>query len=261
MKLRHALPTVVLFFVAAPARAEQKDACITAYEQTQTLRKDGKLVEAKAQAAVCAREACPAILSKDCSKWLVDIEATTPSIVLEVRTAAGVERTDVKVTIDGAPLAERLDGKSIPIDPGAHTLRFEPDGGATFEKAIVAHEGDKHRRVKVTIPEEASPAASTATRPIPVGVWLFGAASVVALGTSAAFAIDGLSRKSTLDDCKPRCAPSDVDAMSARFTVADVALGAGIGLGAAALWLFFTRPEKEPRPVVAPSVQGVIVRF
>jgi hypothetical protein len=229
-----------LLAVAPGARAD-KDPCIAAYEQTQTLRKDFKLVEAKAQAELCAKESCPALLAKDCSRWLGDIEASTPSIVLEARTEKGADRVDVKVKVDGAPLVERIDGKAAQIDPGAHVLRFEPEGGEPFEQSIVVHEGEKNRRVKVTIPGPAPP-GKKGPRPVPLGAWIFGGASVFALATSAVFAIDGLGKKSDLDACKPSCSPDDVDAMSARFTMADVALGAGVMAGAAAVWLYVTRP-------------------
>ena len=68
---------------------------------------------------------------------------------------------------------------------------------------------------------------------------------MIALATSAVFAIDGLGKKSDLDQCKPHCAAADVDAMTSRFTFADVALGAGVMAGAAAIYLFLTRPSAE----------------
>ena len=96
-------------------------------------------------------------------------------------------------------------------------------------------------------------------------MWIFGGASVVALATSAVFAIDGLGKKSDLDSCKPRCAPADVDAMSSSFTLADVALGAGVMAGAAAVYLFLTRPSGEASgtagtPRRAPRPAGAVCR-
>ena len=106
-------------------------------------------------------------------------------------------------------------------------------------------------------------------RPLPLGVWLFGGASILAVATSAAFALDGLAKKSDLDQCKPRCSPDAVDAMSMRFTFADVALGAGVMAGAAAFYLLLTRPgasgvettpplrsATRPVPFAAPLARG-----
>jgi hypothetical protein len=231
--------------VLATSSASADATCISAYEQTQTLRKDGKPVAAKAQAALCARESCPALLTKDCTKWLAELEAVIPSVVLDPRTPAGALRTDVRVKLDGAALTEKIDGKSLSLEPGSHTFLFEAEGSAPVERTVVVRDGEKHKKVTVTL---APPAAGpkTTERPIPLGVWIFGGASVVALATSAAFAIDGLGKKSDLDQCKPRCAPADIDAMSTSFTLADVALGAGVMAGAAAVYLFLTRPSEEP---------------
>jgi hypothetical protein len=232
--------------LSAPAYADP--ACITAYEQTQTLRKDGKPVAAKAQAAICARAECPALLTKDCTRWLAELEGVIPSVTFEARmtdakTPAGTPRTDVRVKMDGAALTEKLDGKPVPVEPGSHVFVFEAEGAAPLERTVVVKEGEKNKKVAVTL--AAAGAEPDRGRAIPLGVWIFGGASVVAFATSAVFAIDGFGKKSDLEQCKPRCAAGDVDAMSSSFTIADVALGAGVAAGAAALYLFFTRPETE----------------
>jgi hypothetical protein len=90
---------------------------------------------------------------------------------------------------------------------------------------------------------------------------VFGGASVLALGVAAVLTADGLSRKDDLESCRPRCAADEVDAMSARFTMADVALGAGIMAGAAALYLFLTRPVVAERPRIGIMPTGLGARF
>jgi hypothetical protein len=239
-------PAVSLAFalLLATPEARADSSCITAYEQTQTLRKDGKPLASKAQAAICSRESCPALLTKDCTKWLAELDAVIPTVVLDVRTPAGVPRTDVRVKLDGAPLPDKNEGKPIPLEPGAHSFVIEADGAPRVERTLVLKEGEKNKKLTVTVaaaPESAE-AKSAESRPVPIGVWVFGGASIVALATSAVFTIDGLGKKSDLDACKPRCAASDVDAMSSSFTLADVALGAGVMAGAAAVYLFLTRP-------------------
>jgi hypothetical protein len=251
----------------AAANAQAEPTCISAYEQTQTLRKDGKPAAAKAQALVCAREACPALLARDCTKWLSELEVMVPTVVLDPRSPSGAARTDVRVKLDGAPFADRIDGKALAVEPGPHTFAFEADGAAPVERAVLVREGDKLARITVTLGADAA-------RPVPLGVWVFGGAAVVALGTSALFVVDGFAKKSDLDACKPRCAASDVDAMSSSFTVADVALGAGVVAGAAALYLYLARPAASstttgarvqavpfasPRP--GGGALGVLARF
>jgi hypothetical protein len=256
----HAL-LIALLLGAGAARADAT--CIAAYEQTQTLRKDGKLLASKAQAAICSRESCPALLTKDCTRWLAELEADIPTIVLDPRTPAGALRTDVHVKLDGAPLNEKIDGKPVPLEPGSHTFVFEVEGAAPVERALVLKAGEKNRKVTVTVaPAAPSEGAKSADRPVPIGVWIFGGATVVALATSTVFAIDGLGKKSDLDKCKPRCAASDVDAMSSSFTLADVALGAGVMAGAAAVYLFLTRPSAESSTApVAASARARAIPF
>ena len=270
--------TTVAAFVAPVVTttiAHADPACIAAYEQTQSLRKDGKLSAAKAQASLCAHSDCPALLVKDCAKWLGELEASTPTVVLEARTAAGVAVTNVRVKMDGNVVAPKIDGKAIAVDPGSRTFLFEGDGIAPVEQVVVLREGEKNRKVTAIV-APAPDAVVERSRPVPLGVWLFGGASVAAFATSIVFAVDGLGKKSDLDACKPRCAAGDIDAMQSSFTVADVFLGAGIMAGAAAAYLFFTRPEVaeapagaaafvRPRPFAAPlpggGAVGLTTRF
>jgi hypothetical protein len=257
----------LLVSVLSAREARADSSCISAYEQTQTLRKDGKPLASKAQAAICSRESCPALLTKDCTRWLSELEAVIPTVVIDARTQAGAPRTDVRVKIDGAAVVEKFDGKPIPLEPGTHTFVVEAEGAPAVERTLVLKEGEKNKKLTVTVaaPSESVEPNSTARRPVPIGVWIFGGASVVALATSAVFAIDGLGKKSDLDACKPRCAASDVDAMSSSFTFADVALGAGVMAGAAAVYLFLTRPSVDAHessararatPFAAPLLRG-----
>lgn len=247
--------------LGAPRAAHADPTCISAYEQAQTLRKDGKLVSAKAQAAICARAECPALLTKDCTKWLAELESSTPTVVFDARTPQGKERVDVRVKVDGVVLVQRLDGKAVAVDPGSHTFVFEVEGATPVEQTVVIREGEKNRKLAATVATDDDASAKGGARPVPTGVWIFGGVSLVALTTSLVFALDGFGKKSDLDECKPRCAPDDVDAMNARFAVADVTLGIGLAAGAAAAYFFFTRPSVEPgRPAGAaqgPAAAGV----
>ncbi len=256
--VKHVTTLVVIACLANASTAHADPTCIAAYEQTQTLRKDGRPAAAKAQASICAKESCPALLTKDCNKWLAELETIIPSVILDPRSPAGGLRADVRVKLDGASLSERIDGRPIVVEPGSHTFLFEADRAAPVERTVVLREGEKNKKVTVTMtapPVETHPSE----RPIPLGVWIFGGVTVAALATSAVFALDGLGKKSDLDTCKPRCAPADVDAMSTRFTLADVALGAGLMAGAASAYLFLTRPRAEATAPAA-TARGATAR-
>lgn len=249
------LVALVLPVLPAIARAQTKDPCIAAYEQTQTLRKDGKFIAAREQASIRARDTCPALLIKDCTRWIGELDSSTGSVICEARTSSGKSVTDARVTVDGAELAPRLDGRAIPIDPGKHAFHFER-GGATFDETVLVREGEKNRRVVASFADMKNEDGSA----LPVGFWIFAGVSIVALGVATAFAVDGLAKKDDLDACKPRCAPSDVDAMSASFTIADVALGAGVVAAATTLYLLFTRQGDAPA-AARTDRGGMVVRF
>ena len=242
--MKKLLSTLTLLSLLAPRIAvADQPACITAYEQTQTLRKDGKPVAAKAQAQICAQTTCPALLTKDCSKWVTELDAVIPTVILDPRAPTGGLRADVRVKIDGVLLNDKIDGRAIPVEPGAHTFSFEAEGALPVEQAVALKDGEKAKKITVTM--QPAPAPKVVERPIPLGVWIFGGGSVVALAVGAGFGISGLGKKSDLDACKPHCNAGDVDSLNTRFTVADLALGAGVVAGAAAVYLLLTRPTVE----------------
>lgn len=239
--------SAIAALVVAPSRAiaETKDPCISAYEQAQTLRKDGRFISAREQAAICARDTCPAILVRDCTRWIGELEASTGSVICEAKTTGGKTLSDVRVTVDGSELTTRLDGRPHAIDPGKHVFRFER-GAAIHDETVLVREGEKNRRITASFPESAAD-----SKGLPAGFWIFGGVSIAALGTATFFALDGMSKKDDLEGCRPRCAPNDVDAMSTSFTVADVALGAGVVAVAATVYLLLARPDDARNAAVS----------
>lgn len=248
------------FSVLAPAisRAADKKACLAAYEDTQKLRKSGKLIEAKDKALVCAQDGCPASLRDDCTSWTVEIEKALPSIVLVVTEADGRDVTDATAYVDGEKVTSHVEGKAIALNPGAHKVKVERAGYDTIEQDIVAHEGDKNRPVTVkfpkkgedeptkaaTDPNHAAPTKIETTRPIPTLTWVFGGLAVAGFVGFAAFGLSGQSKKSQLETCKPTCPQNDVDATKQSFLLADVSLGVGVVGAALAIVFYATRPEE-----------------
>jgi hypothetical protein len=229
----------------ASARADDA-ACIQSYEQTQVLRRASKLREAREEAAKCSVDACPAVLSKDCAKWLAEIEQSIPTAVFDVRSASGEELTNVKISSDGAPLVERLDGKAVALDVGPHVLRFESiDGkGLPVEQNTVIHEGDRNRKISVTLPITAP--SGEKERPVPVAAFVFGGVAMASLAAGTIFALSGSSKESDLDGCKPSCPSDQVNSVSSTYALSDIFLTAGVVSAVAAAYIFFTRPSVSP---------------
>lgn len=219
----------------------EKEVCRLAAEDGQQLRDDGRYKEARQKFLVCAREVCPGAIRDDCSAWLVSLQSTEPTVVFAARDAAGKDLSDVRVYVDGARIAERLDGKPVLLDPGEHRIRYEAQGLSPVEERLVVHAGEKSRLVRAQFPPSSKPPSPSEKKPIPPLVWILGGVSVVGLSAGTYLGVRTLSERSDYDRCKPLCDAGDVDASKSRAIVTDALLGIGLlSLGGATL-LFLNR--------------------
>ncbi|WP_437767239.1 hypothetical protein WMF27_20245 [Sorangium sp. So ce281] len=262
--------------------APHKQACADAYERAQGLRRDGRLIEARAALVVCSQPTCPAAAVADCGPWLAEVEQSLPSVVVAAKDAHGRERLDVRVLVDGRPLAAALDGKALPVDPGPRTFRFEPATGPAVEERVLIREGEKNRPLTVTLgalaagaptsPRPLAPRAAPPAEPsVPGLVWASGAVGVAGLAVFAVAGALSLSAEADLRaTCAPRCAEGEVRAIRVQHAIADVGLGVGVVALGAAAWLYMTRPAAaQPpkagatalRPFIAGSAAGVAGAF
>lgn len=254
--LRTASIVVPLACVSAPlARAADRSPmeCARAAERAQTLRDAAKLVEARAELLVCARDDCPRAVSKDCLGWIREVEQSLPTIVLGARDENGADLVDVRVSVDGVATVERLDGSAVPIDPGEHVLRFERAGAQPTTLRLVVHEGEKNRLVSVQWG-----AAANAAGDVPAGgdhraapgvrhtawPWVLGGLGAVATGLAAWGIASGLSDKSTLQSgCGSTplgCTSDQIDSARTKVWIGDIAAGVAVVSFAAAAWLFLS---------------------
>src|SRR5579862_3570681 len=127
---------------AEPTKAE----CIAANEGAQDLRGSGKLLEARAQLAVCIAQSCPGAIRQDCVQRLSDVEKALPTLILIAKDSTGNDVGGVHATIDGKAVAQELNGTAMPLDPGEHKIVLEAAGLPRTEKTLVLHEGEKARR-------------------------------------------------------------------------------------------------------------------
>jgi hypothetical protein len=258
-------------WAAPPTKRE----CVEASEAGQDLRGSGKMHEARTKFVVCMASTCPRPVREDCAQRLSEIDGAMPTLVLVARDAEGNDLVSATVTIDGSDSDRPLDGTAIDLDPGPHRLLFHADGRA-LRRDIVAHEGDKDRRVEVTFgappapaaalappppapPESASSAPGSTQRWVGIGLGVAGAVSVVT------GAILGVVAKSTYDQafgvecghdpnhCTPQGA-SDGDTANAQATASTATFIAGGALLAAGAALYFTAPGRARAVALAPSV-------
>jgi hypothetical protein len=233
----------VLAVGISPARAgaQTKQACADAYIAGQVAQKEGRLREARASFEVCAADACPAALKKDCKPWRAQLDMDIPTLAVTVTDAAGAPIAGAVSTVDGAPLAA---SRPVPLDPGAHVVRVEASGMAPVERRVTLAAGDRNHPLAIVLAPAGAPAggavSSGVTRPVPVGPIVVGAVGLAAIGVFAGLGAAGNARKADLDAlmCKPNCSPSAVSTARSLYLGADVSLGVGLAaVVAAGIWL------------------------
>jgi hypothetical protein len=177
----------LLSSLAAPsARADiTKDHCIEANGKGQDLQHDGKLRAARVQLLSCAQASCPAILRNDCAKRLDELDRVQPAIVFETKDPAGNDVGAVRVTMDGAPFAERLDGTPLRADPGEHVFVFTSPGRDPLTRRLVLVERDVARRERVVLELPAAPTQGPApASPLPASASASGTNDAGSAGAS-----------------------------------------------------------------------------
>ena len=242
-----ATSTAALLPRAARADAPSKAECVASHAESQRLRREGKLRAARDQLLVCANPACPQPVTVECVPWLGEVERAIPTVVFEARLADGSDAVDVTVSVDGVKVAEKLEGRALPVDPGAHLVRFESATAAhPIERRVVIAEGEKTRVVRAdfapaALLEPVPPPAPSSSSTTSAGgaphwsTWVLAGATVASFGGYAYFGLTGESDESGLNACKPLCYPDKTDPVRHEYIAANVFLGVGIAAAAAAI--------------------------
>jgi hypothetical protein len=134
---------------ARPALAldQTAKACLAAYDSGQRHRKAGDLVRARDALFRCAVAACPDLVRSDCVEWSAELERQVPTVVISARWTDGSDIARARVSVDGAVIAERLDGTPLPLNPGERVIAVEVDGRREKQRLIV-NQGEKARLVR-----------------------------------------------------------------------------------------------------------------
>jgi hypothetical protein len=279
---RLALTTLVaagaLATLAAPAVAfadgGEKAACIAASDEAQQLKLDGKLTLARTRLLACARAECPAIVKQDCGQWLAEVDAALPTVVFGARDADGRDLFAVRVLEDGVMVADHLDGRALPVDPGPHLFRFETAAVGVVEVRVLARAGERNRAITAAFPTppgsrpaaatptaerpatapvvRGAPAGSTPPSPNAVGsaaapspvAWVAGGVALVALGTALYFEVAQISDYDHLSSsCAGHCPADQVDHVGTERWIAGVSAGVGVVAAGVATYFFLSHPR------------------
>jgi hypothetical protein len=266
------------------ARADDtKRACVAASLDGQTLRKQDKLIEARDKLRTCASESCPEVVRSRCTRWLSDLDAEIPTVIVRVMDAAGNDVLDVDVAIDGH--ASKL-GRPEVLDPGEHTVVVKRASGETKADKFLLVDGEHARILTVRLANASTPARAaepppSATRSeahgggVPIGAWILGAVGVGSLGSFVYFILEASSDYSKLSSvCSPNCKASDITPLTQDADVAYVSIGVGIAaLAGAVTWALLPRgnagakasaaylPALDVRTTPGGALVGLGVRF
>jgi hypothetical protein len=252
MKTRRWLLAAQLALLALPrqaAAADRVQECIGEHVEAQLLRKQGRLVEARARLLECAQTTCPALVRDECAVLGREVEAALPSVVLGAVDADGQPTSEPMVSIDGSWELVPLDGGSLRLDPGEHRLRFQHPDGTLRDVELVLAESEHDRRVVADFRSTPASGGARGERRWPSSVLLVSAGvATAALGSFTYFALSGRSVQDDLEQCKPNCENrADIDRMRSRYLIADISLGlalVSLGVGAYA----WTQRSSAPSP-------------
>jgi len=272
------LSLLSLSALAAPAECAEPLAsaaqCTSAYENAQLLRQRGKLLSAREEANLCARDQCPEIARRDCARWTEELGREIPSAVVVVRDDADHDIPSQRLLVDGALRPEISSGRPVELDPGTHIFRVERANGPPFERTVTVYQGERDRVLRITAPGPAvQPLPGTAPsvplrasahndRPSYAPAIVVSSFSIVSFAVSGYLGLTGRQELSGLrTSCAPTCTDAQVDPVRTRLTLSDVALGIGLAGAALAVYLFVrTASERAAAPsvalVVTPAGEG-----
>ncbi|HEY5955263.1 MAG TPA: hypothetical protein VIV60_01870 [Polyangiaceae bacterium] len=251
----------------------EANACASAYERAQELRAQQQLRDALGTLRTCVNPSCSEFVRTECNRWLGEVEAAIPSIVLAVRSG-DKDLQDVRVMCDNAELVTGLDGRAVAVDPGPHTLTFVVENAPSVELTLVFREGEKNRLVTANISQpRRSPAAPRPTRSnvAPSSersrptwpTFALGGLSVIGVGGFVALGLRGNSEVADRErTCSPGCTDAELRPARTSYLLADISLGVGVlSLGAAGYWLLTAPSPTTTRSAVGKNGQFFDFRF
>lgn len=265
--------------VGAAVASADDESCRNAYVETQRLQRAAQFLAARRAAVACGQDTCSDTVRSQCSTWLENIERAVPTVVIDARDDTGAALADVQLEANGSVVTERLNGRALELDPGEYVLRFR-HGEHVVEQRTLIREAEKYRTIAVrfdprptpAVPARAEPeapaappgpaspppwaeslaAGATASRAptsdtsLPTASYLLGGLGLAGVATFAVLATSGYASERNLRrTCAGACEADRVNAVRARYLVADVALGVGVSSLAAAVAVWVWTP-REP---------------
>lgn len=254
-------------FAAPPSTAQ---ACVEASEVGQQAQQANSLKAARAAFTRCADSACPPVVASQCTRWLDEVIAATPSVVMVVRVG-GLDQAHAEVRLDGQPWLENLTGLPEEVEPGPHRLTVRVQDQVQ-EQTLIVNVGEKHRvlvfrfdpaPVLSPVPP-VSELTATARPGLSAAPWVVSGGALLAWGS---FAVLGLVGRGRLDSLlkapcasTKTCAPAQVTEIRGFFVGADLSAAVAVAATVASVILWWKGAE-APAVSLSPTVGGVSFSF
>lgn len=233
---------------AAPAKTpDPAERCVAAADRGQALRDEGRLVDARAEFAACGADECPAVVRRECVRWLAEVDERAPSVIFTVKSAGGRDVVGASVALDGKPLPAGGMGRALALDPGPHKLVVRHPAHRPFEQQVVVREREKGRVIELAlVPTDPG----TEPRTVPWLTWVLGGVAVAGGAGFGVFWNQGMSDVSDMRrDCAPYCSQERIDDVRPTFLAARISLGVGIAAAVGAIAAYVFQPTRSRSPV------------
>jgi hypothetical protein len=267
------------------AKAASGTDCSSVYDAALEQEHAGYLRDASVLFLSCAADSCRSPVKESCQAKLFRLELDTPSVVLLAKDSAGAPVTDVQVTMDGTPIASRLDGRALRVDPGLHVFVFTADGEALSTQRLLVAEGQRNREIWLELPEmdAARPEAETTTSAAPaektaqlrvtpshtraeleprvaitsndppashasLAPYILGGGALAGLGGYLVLSSWARGDNQKLSQCSPNCPQESITHIRTLYLAADISLGvaAAAALTSAAWFVFSGSNDERP---------------
>lgn len=263
----------------AAAAGPDVQACLSASEKGQKARTAGKLREAREHFVICGSDTCPALVRHDCAQWNSELASTLPTVVFGAKDHQGRDLFDVTVSMDGEMIVKKLDGKSVTVDPGKHTFRFESPGLTTVTETALIKEGERARVLSATfdgpsVPKPVKDPSPSTDRPVEEGghtpyPWIVVGLGAVGVIAGAVIVLTSPDRPANCNATTLTCTrlPNESDAdfkrdqekagsADSQPVVGFVVAGGGLAVAIGGLLWHFLEPT-GPKKQAAGSTRGV----
>lgn len=238
--------------------------CVAATERGQAKRDEGQLVASRAEFVACGSDACPAVVRRECVRWLAEVDARIPSLVVSVADSNGKDVLAPEVSLDGVRLPAAGGGRAFTLDPGPHVLRATGKKVDPVEERIVVRELERERVVKLVLrshepppPRAGAPITVPRARTVPALSWALGGVALLGGGGFAYFWARGMGKVGDLrDSCSPYCSSEQVDDARSPLTIARISGIVGIAAAVGAVTVYLLQPTTATQSVAAAGRPG-----